>query len=64
MVGMNGLDAASSLRETFCYRGPIIAVTGYSDAETIEKCKINFNEIIVKPIEKGRLKEMLLLYLL
>lgn len=64
MVGMNGLDAASSLRETFCYRGPIIAVTGYSDAETIEKCKINFNEIIVKPIEKGRLKEILLRYLL
>lgn len=57
MPGMNGLDAASHLR-LLAHRPPLIAVTGDSSPESIQRSKeMGFVAHLIKPIDPDRLAD-------
>ena len=64
MPGMDGFTAASHLRklmeDNLVKTMPIIAVTGYSLPEEHQRClEAGMNKVIVKPLKKAMLKEIL-----
>ena len=63
MPVMNGYEAASKLREMGC-RIPIVALTAQLTSDEIQKrIQTNFDDIILKPIDKKKLEEIMIKYL-
>lgn len=63
MPGMDGIETARMLRERFNFGSPIVAVTGLSDRETLDRCREDFQEVLVKPVLKEMLKVIFNKYL-
>ena len=63
MPVMNGYEAASKLRESGCTI-PIVALTAQLTSEEIQKrIQSNFDDIILKPVDKKKLQEIMIKYL-
>lgn len=48
---MDGIESSKFMRKDFGYKGPIYAVTAYTDSNTKKNCiDVGINKIIAKPI--------------
>lgn len=63
MPDTNGIEATQVIRGTLGYPYPIVALTGFSDAETLELChKVSIQEVLSKPVMKEHVMRIVARY--
>lgn len=63
MPDTNGIEATQFIRGTLGYPYPIVALTGFSDAETLELCqKVSIQEVLSKPVMKEHVMRIIARY--
>lgn len=60
MPNMDGIQATKQIRNILGYKGPIIAVSAYTDKSNVDKClESGVNDFLGKPLRRQQLHSML-----
>lgn len=60
MPNLDGIQATERIRQELDYKGPIIAVSAYTDESNIDRCRLaGMNDFLAKPIKRTQLRSIL-----
>lgn len=64
MPRVDGLKATKYIRENLCYRGPIVALTAFTDSSNVNNClECGMDDFLPKPIRRELLRKLIIKHL-